>query len=259
LLRVEHPEPVEVFVARNLQYSEVMGVCHRLADRSWIELAGEADDSQAEATIAHELVHAWVDPKYLALPESVREGFAQYVAHLVQPAATAPERLGAAATIMRLGRPYTQFVRKGLVAVFWEDDFPVEVKLDTTCIVFYPSFDVARVPPPRVALSSPLSHVGVGTRGSFLGVQYAIGLLVVRRIGLDVLEDLCDSSRFQGHSGVSAEVLFTAAGLDPDSYNSWATAAASLVTGDDVTSIVTTHALKAHRAERARIGDGSQP
>lgn len=181
-------------------------------EEAWIELSLREDPGEQLFLLGHELAHALFDETWQLLPQIVEEGLADHAGQNASPEVGAARRLAHAIRLCSWTGPGLAIVEHGrvvqtLVARLEPESLPEPermLELDGR------SYHDVRPPENRELL-------------------YAFGYLIVERIGVPQLREMCSAARQQKRHKLSAQELLDAAHLDPRDKRSWTSAIEALV------------------------------
>ncbi len=220
--------PIDVRLVAEMAHQSWSGATFTVKSRRWMELP-EADGNQhLTATMAHELVHYLLGSEWATLPGVLEEGLCDKVAHTLVPAAGPLERAEYAVILgTALDGSYRfdaqRIVGKGKAAHFTPEmmTYTVRAPIEHGSL---PTFEEA------LRLDSvdlePIHTQGVR------GVLDALGYLIVSRIGVHDLHQLCRRAQIQNLTRVPPTWLLEAAGLQRADGAGWRIAIDGLF-GDD--------------------------
>jgi hypothetical protein len=178
-------------------------------EEAWIELALGADREEQLFLLGHELAHALFDETWQALPQIVEEGLADHAGQAASPECGAKRRLAHAIRLCSWTGPGLAIVVQGRVA-------------ETICARLEP--DSLPEPARMLELDGRSYHDVKPAENREL--LYAFGYLIVERIGVPRLRELCVAAK---GSKLAPATLLEAARLDPRERKSWTGAIEALV------------------------------
>jgi hypothetical protein len=181
-------------------------------EQAWIELALGSDPDELAFLLGHELSHALFDETWQTLPQIVEEGLADHAGEVASPACGARRRLIHAIRLCSWTGPGLEVREPGRA----------------------PRTIFARLEPE--SLPEPARMLELDGR-SYHDVKpaenrellYAFGYLIVERIGVARLRELCVEARAAGKQKLAPAELLEAARLDPREKRSWTAAIEALV------------------------------
>lgn len=177
-----------------------------------IAIASDADswymtDERVSATLAHELTHFSLGPEWGALPAVLEEGLCNWVATRAAPGIAPEDRLCVALCVARL------MGGEAAVEVVLEEHL-LDVKLHRSAVCE----GLAEVPEMLALGRFELWSSRWSERADEL---YALGHLLVQRIGVTRLHQLCIAARERGLELIPASEVLAAAGLPLDRPELW--------------------------------------
>lgn len=186
-------------------------------EQAWIELALGGDPEEQRFLLGHELTHALLDPTWQALPQVVEEGLADHAGEQASPTCGASRRLAHAIRLCSWTGPGLQIVRAGRPA-------------ETLCA----RLDLESLPEPLAMLELDGRSYHDVKPAENRELLYALGYLIVERIGVAKLRELCVAA---GKRRLGPAELFDAAQLDPHDKRSWTTAIEALVGAPELAAL----------------------
>ncbi len=211
-------EPLEVWVQETPTLYTLRASTYSDTDGFWAEgvrrihLRESAD--QVERTLAHELVHASLDPVWDLLPGTIEEGLCDLVAARLVPESAARLRAGRLATAAAAigGLPldlelWLESPDAGVVALRGLDARMRIVAEDAE------SVDPADVFVVRAGLST--ARTSAGARRAFYGLGFLVAERIAARGGLERLHDLCRDAERDDLEAIPTALLLAAAELEP--------------------------------------------
>jgi hypothetical protein len=181
-------------------------------EQAWIELALGDDPEEQRFLLGHELAHALFDEVWQTLPQIVEEGLADHAGEAASPACGAARRLAHAIRLCSWTGAGLAIVEQGRV-------------LQTLCARLEPE---SLPEPARMLELDGRSYHDVKPAEN-RELLYAFGYLIVERIGLTKLRELCVAAHAAGRKKLAPEELLEAARLDPRERRSWTPAIEALV------------------------------
>ena len=179
---------------------------------AWIELALGEDPGEQRFLIGHELTHALLDATWQELPQIVEEGLADHVGERASPECGAARRLAHAIRLCSWTGPGLAIVRAGE---------PPET--------LFARLDLESLPEPVAMLELDGRSYHDVKPAENRELLYALGYLIVERIGLVKLRELCAAAQAAGEKHVAPAKLLEAAHLDAHDKRSWTPAIEALV------------------------------
>lgn len=173
----------------------------------WIELALDDDPDAQRFLVGHELAHALLDRTWQHLPQIVEEGLADRAGERASPGYAARRRLAHAVRL-------ASWTGAGLVL---GGGAPLVARLDE---------DALRSPEELLALDGRTYHALRPAENRELA--YAFGYLIVERVGIEALRQMCAQAEREGRAKLGAAELLAAARLDPRDRRTWARAVEAL-------------------------------
>jgi hypothetical protein len=185
--------------------------------QSWIELHLGSDATQYRWILAHELSHYLLGDEWLPLPMIVEEGLCDTIAERLDPATGASRRLSHAVLLSSWLGPGL-YVTQTQPETGRSETVHLRVRIDPDelpSIVSMLRFDEKSYHSVRDPKHNQL--------------LYAFGYLLVNRIGIEKLSQLCSQARTAGVETVPPEWLLAAAGIRPGDAESWKRAVDGLI------------------------------
>lgn len=212
-----HLEPLEVWVQETPTLYSLRASTYSDTDGFWAEgvrrihLRESAD--QVERTLAHELVHASLDPEWDRLPGTLEEGLCDLVAARLVPEAAARLRAGrlatAAAAIGGLPLDLELWIEDPAAGVLSLRGLDVRLRIVADESERVDPGDVFVV---RAGLST--SRTTAGARRAFYGLGFLLAERIAARGGLARLHELCRDAEREGLEAVPSPRLLAAAEVE---------------------------------------------
>ncbi len=181
-------------------------------EQAWIELALGEDADEQRFLLGHELAHALFDETWQVLPQIVEEGLADHAGEAASPACGAARRLAHAIRLCSWTGP-------GL-AIRGEGREPQ---------TFYARLEPDLLPTPERMLELDGRSYHDVKPPENRELLYAVGYLIVERIGVPRLREMCVAAHAAGQQKLAPAQLLEAARLDPRAPRSWTSAIEALV------------------------------
>ncbi|MBK7641682.1 MAG: ImmA/IrrE family metallo-endopeptidase [Planctomycetes bacterium] len=184
----------------------------RRREGAWIELSLNQDPQEQRFLLGHELAHALFDETWQLLPQIVEEGLADHAGETASPACGAARRLAHAIRLCSWTGPGLELVENGRVVE------TLRARLEP---------DSLPEPARMLELDGRSYHDVKPAENREL--LYAFGYLIVERIGVVKLRELCVAARAAGRKRLAPKELLEAARLDPSDRRAWIPAIQALV------------------------------
>jgi hypothetical protein len=203
--------PLDIRLVPRMSRPHWGGATFTTAAGRWIEVPQDGHDDAARAILAHEIVHFWLGAEWEALPAVLEEGLAILVAQSAVPEAAQRERAELAIVLGTL--------LDGSVTIAAPTESGPAGPTVTAERVMYSvraQMDVRDIPPLREAFALDARELARLSSPGARAVLDAVAYVVVERIGVAHLHDLCEQALVQGHARIPARWLWSAARIDPD-------------------------------------------
>lgn len=178
----------------------------------WIELPEDGRDASAQAILAHELVHYWLGGEWQALPPVLEEGLAIHLAHKAVPEAAPRERGELALVLGTLLDGSVTFEGPGVA----RGAAGPTLTASKARYTLHARIDVRELPPLRDTFTVAADDLARSAAPGVRAVLDALGYVVVERIGVARLHQLCVQAGLLGHERIPADWIWSAARIDPD-------------------------------------------
>lgn len=178
----------------------------------WIELPEGGRDVPAQAILAHELVHYWLGGEWSALPPVLEEGLAIHLAHQAVPEAAAGERGELALVLGTLLDGSVTFTGPGVA----QGTAGRKLTSDRTRYTLHARIDARDLPELRDTFSVEADDLARSAAPGERAVLDALGYVVVQRIGVSRLHQLCVQAGLLGHDRIPSEWIWGASRIDPE-------------------------------------------
>lgn len=214
-------EKLRVRVLEELPGEHFKGVTFQRESPRWVALA--RDPSSIDHTLGHEAVHFWLGATWDALPPIVEEGLCDMLSEAA------------------LGRPNAaRRARKLVLLHTWNEggfrlplryqldlEGPIELLDQLTVLVTW-NGRPSETPRVAEAIDGEAMLPSNAEESALRQWQAAIGEVLARRIGVDVLRELCERASTQGLERVPAVWILGAAGLHEGDTEAWKRAIGAL-------------------------------
>lgn len=184
---------------------------------SWIELYLGSDDAQYRWILAHELSHYLLGDEWLPLPMIVEEGLCDTIAEKLDAVTGASRRLSHAVLLSSWLGPGLQVTRVN----------PENGRSETVQLRVL--IDPEELPSVVSMLRFDEKSYHTVRHPRYNQLLYAFGYLLVNRIGVEKLSQLCAQARTAGVPTIPPEWLLAAAGISPGDKDSWKQAVDCLI------------------------------
>jgi hypothetical protein len=181
-------------------------------EEAWIELSLNADADEQLFLLGHELAHALFDATWQLLPQIVEEGLADHAGQAASPACGAARRLAHAIRLCSWTGPGLAITEQGRVVQ-----------------TLYARLEPESLPEPARMLELDGRSYHDVKPAENRELLYAFGYLIVERIGVARLREMCAAAKAAGRAKLAPEELLAAARLDPRERKSWTSAIEALV------------------------------
>ncbi|MBL8859624.1 MAG: hypothetical protein JNL28_14040 [Planctomycetes bacterium] len=209
--------PIDVRLVAEMAHSNWRGATFSMRSERWMELPEAEGNERLAATMAHELVHYLLGSEWSTLPGVLEEGLCDKVAHTLVPGAGPLERAEYAVILgTALDGSYRfdaqRVIGKGKAAHFGPEmmTYTVRAPIDRDTM---PTFEEALRLDSRDLEPNRIKELRV--------VLDALGYLIVSRIGVHDLHQLCRRAHLQNLTRVPPLWLLEAAGLERADRDGW--------------------------------------
>ncbi len=225
---------LDIRLLRKQRHAHLGGATIATHAARWIELPARGRDAAARAILAHELVHYWLGAEWSTLPPVLEEGLAILLSHAAVPEA-APEERGGLALMLALwidGAIAFEGPRIEVVA-------GGRRLLDSEARYTLRSDGPLRGLPPLTAAldTSPEALVRAEDPRARAALD-GLACVLVERIGVDWLRQLCVQAATLGHARIPAGWIWRAAGIDPDEPSALRAAARAMLGPTEVRALL---------------------
>jgi hypothetical protein len=181
-------------------------------EEAWIELALGPDTDEQLFLLGHELAHALFDETWQRLPQIVEEGLADHAGQAASPDCGARRRLAHAIRLCSWLGPGLAITQSG------QEPRTLFARLD-----------LESLPEPERMLELDGRSYHEVKPAENRELLYAFGYLIVERIGVAKLREMCAAAQARGEQKLAPAELLEAARLDPREKRSWTGAIEALV------------------------------
>jgi len=181
-------------------------------EEAWIELALGDDADEQRFLLGHELAHALFDETWQLLPQIVEEGLADHAGEAASPACGASRRLAHVIRLCSWTGPGLSIREPGREAE-----------------TLFARLEPESLPEPARMLELDGRSYHDVKPAENRELLYAFGYLIVERIGVAQLREMCVAAHAAKRSKLAPQELLEAARLDPRDKRSWTSAIEALV------------------------------